>query len=81
MVSLKKRIPSSSSRTICSRPRIADRTAFFLRRWEITEAGDTMQIFQKPADKRNGGLHHRPLRLMIRGRERSGDVSKGERNT
>lgn len=31
--------------------RIADRTAFFLK-GEIIEAGDTMQIFQKPADKR-----------------------------
>ena len=30
--------------------RIADRTAFFLK-GEIIEAGDTMQIFQKPADK------------------------------
>ena len=31
--------------------RIADRTAFFLK-GEIIEAGDTMQIFQKPTDKR-----------------------------
>ena len=31
--------------------RIADRTAFFLK-GEIIEAGDTMQIFQKPVDKR-----------------------------
>ena len=31
--------------------RIADKTAFFLK-GEIIEAGDTLQIFQKPADKR-----------------------------
>ena len=31
--------------------RISDKTAFFLK-GEIIEAGDTMQIFQKPADKR-----------------------------
>lgn len=31
--------------------RIADRTAFFLK-GEIIEAGDTLQIFQQPKDKR-----------------------------
>ncbi len=31
--------------------RIADRTAFFLK-GEIVEAGDTLQIFQRPMDKR-----------------------------
>ena len=31
--------------------RIADRTAFFLK-GEIVESGDTLQIFQKPEDKR-----------------------------
>ena len=60
--------------------RIADRTAFFLQGGDHRSRRHDADL-PEACGQAHRGLHHRPLRLMIRASERSGEVLKGERNT
>ena len=45
--------------------RVSQRTAFF-HLGKLVEEGDTDEIFTNPQGQAHAGLHHRPLRLMLR---------------